>query len=428
MIQLSSNFHRTPFDYDIVLFLRARSVMKPVIKSLAGRHFGDVERFLRNWSFRDTLFEGHLANARNITNLDNWNISILEIDGGLEGVSLWSRLTDDEITVSGLTISDKAIKAGLGAEFLKHEIMEWAELKILKASLVISETETEKLVNILTSCGFIYEGISWCARTGGSNSIRFCKKFVYDTILQPEIMNFLDRLFISWGYETKVEADNLLYRLKVIYQNPFLFPPWHRISRQAHKFIVSPPARPLEAHELETLLFPLIVKGVHEKPLLVTIDKKRASGMIELPPPQQRDDNLFVRDDSSSRQFTRNLVYTFPTGFQEIRHGLPVLFYVNGVGAVGEARIADWSFEDPGHLCKALYNDEKYDLEHIREHAGVSGPKAGKVLVLRYEFYRVFTNPVQLEQMKRHDKDFNPQRQRSISYDFFQAISQTGTQ
>lgn len=400
--------------------------MKPVIKSIAGRSFKDVKLFLGNGFIRDAVFEELPLNSGDITDQHNWNVAWLEIDNTAEAALLWTRMTDDEIAVNAIAISDQALKTGLGIELLKHGIMNWAELKTSKVSLVLPETKAERLINALKSCGFIYEATLWSARTEGINSVKFSKKFVYGTLPQSETLNFLSDLFSEWGYETRVGSDGLFYRSKAIYQNPFLFPSWHKISRQGQKLIVTPPARPLESIELETLLFPLMIKGNSENPLLVTIDKKRAPVMIELP--QQRDDNLFAGEDSGLSQLRGNIVYTFPSGFQEIRRGLPVLFYVNSVGAVGKARISDWSFEDPAALCKALYSDEKFDLEHVRGHAGVSGPRSGKVLVLRYEYYKVFRRPVQLDQMKALDKDFNPQRQRSISWDFFQTISRIGTE
>ena len=400
--------------------------MKPVIRSMAGRSFKDVELFLGKGFAGDIIFKELPFNPGDSRNHDNWNISSLEMDNRAEAALLWSRKTDDEIAVDAIAISDRAQKAGLGIELLKRGIMKWAELKTSKVSLVLPETRAERFMNTLKSCGFVYEATSWSAKADGINSIKFCKKLVYDTVAESEILIFLNGLFTSWGYETRTGSDSLFYRSKSIYQNPFLFSSWHKISRQGPKLIVTPPARPLEPGELETLLFPLMIRGANEKPLLVTIDKKRAPAMIELPQAQHGDNNLFSEDDSEASQLTGNLVYTFPTGFQEIRPGLPVLFYVNSVGAVGEARISSWSFEDPGTLCRALYSDEKFDLEHIREHAGLSGPRAGKVLVLRYEFYKVFRRPVQLDQMKAHDKDFNPQRQRSIYWDFFEAVSRTG--
>lgn len=402
--------------------------MIPVIRSVNERDFPEIERLLGNWMLTDALLKNFLSNDNAISNVVDRSISVLEIEGSIEGVSLWSRLTNGEITVAGYSVTEKAKRAALDVKFLKQEILEWAKLKITKVSLTAPETEAHQFMNTLRSCGFVCEGVSWSTISDQPNSIRLCKKLVYETIHDSNVLKFLEETFISWGYETRVDTDTLFYRSKADYQLPFLFTAWHTIARQGTQIIVSPPARPLDPYELETLFFPLIVTGHQDKPLLVTIDKKRAVGMIELPQPERRNDNLFIGENVRSQKLGRNLVYTFPTGFQKIRKGLPVLFYVNRVGAVGEARIESWSFEDPKKLCKALYDDEKYDLDHIMEHAEVSGPKAGKVLVLGYEYYRAFNNPVMLGEMKRLDMEFNPQRQRSISYDFFQSVSETGNQ
>ncbi|MGC8604661.1 MAG: hypothetical protein ACP5VS_13385, partial [Desulfomonilaceae bacterium] len=330
--------------------------MKPKITSMAGKSFKEVELFMRNWLKMDNS-KSWLTNAPEICNHDNWNLSLLEIADEIEGALIWSKKNNEEISVAVFAISNNAIEAGLGVELLKRGILKWAELKISKACLTLPETDAKKLMGTLKSCGFVFESLSWTARADKDNSIRFCKKFVYEMAPQTEILSFLERLFTMWGYETKMETDNLLYRSRPIFQNPFLFPSWHRINRQQTKLIVTPPARPLEAIELETLLFPLVIKGSQEKPLLVTIDKKRASAMIDLPPPRDKTEIFFGQGSPESHQLNRGLVYTFPSGFQEIRPGLPALFYVNSIGAVGEARIESWSFEDPRNLCKALYND-----------------------------------------------------------------------
>ncbi len=390
--------------------------MKSFIRSISGRNFDHVRVSLDPSGF------SHI----NMANINNSRLLILEKGGSIEGILIWSKIGNHEVDIMKLAISDWAKNSGFATEFLRRGIIEWVELEILKAGITLPENEAQQLISALTSCGFAYEGMSWSAEPDTTNSVKFSKKFVYDTISSLELFDFIGRKFSEWGYETKLEADSLLYRTKTVYQNPFLFPSWHKISRQGESLIVTPPARTLEIQELEILLFPLIVKGVQEKPVMVTVDKKRALTMIELPPPEDGVDNLFSLNNSGSSQLGQNLIYTFPTGFQGIRRGLPVLFYVNGMGAVGEARIANWSYEEPKNVCRLVNSNQKYDVEHIREHAGQSGPKAGKVLILWYEYYRVFKRSVELDQMKKQNTYFKPQRLRSISYEFFQAISELG--
>ncbi|MGC8658990.1 MAG: hypothetical protein ACP5U1_07945 [Desulfomonilaceae bacterium] len=390
--------------------------MKSFVRSIPGENFYELRGSLEKLGL----------NQIEIPIPNNSHLLILEKAGIVEGILIWSRSGEDEVDILKLAVSEWAKDSGFATEFVRRGIIQWAELKILKAGLVLQDDEADRLTSVLVDAGFAYEGLCWSPRPDGTNSVKFAKKFVYGSITSSELLDFLQQKFVEWGYETKLESNSLSYRTKRIYQHPFLFPSWHKIGRQGASLVVTPPARPLEFQELETLLFPLIVKEGEEKPVMVTIERKRAASMIELPMPEEWADNLFSLSNSKSRQLNQNLVYTFPTGFQDIRRGLPVLFYVNGVGAVGEARIASWSYEKPKNAYNLLSSDEKYDLDHIREHAGQSGPKAGKVLLLWYRYYRVFKRAVELDQMKRQNNYFKPQRLRSISYDFFDAITEFG--
>ncbi len=137
MIYLSCSLKGTHSDYDIVFSLWVRPVMKPVIKSMAGRSFKDVELFLGNGFVRDAIFEELPFKSGHTRDHDNWNISSIEMDNRAEAALLWSRITDDEIAVDAIAISDRARKAGLDIELLKQGIMKWAELKTSKVSLVL---------------------------------------------------------------------------------------------------------------------------------------------------------------------------------------------------------------------------------------------------------------------------------------------------
>jgi hypothetical protein len=402
--------------------------MKPIIRSATEKDLVEIASSLdhspRLRSFTDFLSK----NKSSSPNYENLIITILEIEGKPHGVLVWSLEKDQEIVLVVFWTSDEARKTGLDVRLLRREILTWAAKKILKVQMTVFESESLILEKTLITCGFFHEGIEWSSTPEGENSIRFGKKLIYQSIPHSSLVIFLEKLFVSLGYETRSENGALLYRLGPGHQPPLVSSSWHRISRQGPNLIVSPPARPLESHELETLFFPLIIEGHHESPLMVTLDKKRAMSMIDMPREETKHENLFFTENSARQILRRNLVYTFPTGFHEIRKGLPILFYVNGIGAVGQARIGSWTFEDPRNLCKALYDDEKYDLDHVREHVGLTGPKKGKTLVLSYEYYRVFKRPVSLEAMKVSDNDFNPQRQRSISYEFFKSICGIGTE
>lgn len=402
--------------------------MKPIIRSATEKDLVEIASSLgdspRRRSFQDFLSR----DKSSAPNDENLTITILEIEGKPHGVSAWSLVANQEIALAVFWTSDEARKTGLDVRFLRREILAWAARKILKVRMTLFESESLSVAKTLITCGFFHEGMEWSSVPEGENRFRFGKKLIYESIPPLGLVGFLEKLFVSLGYETRIENGALLYRPGPGYRTPFVSASWHRINRQGPNLIVSPPARPLESYELETLFFPLIIEGHHESPLMITLDKKRAMSMIDMPREETKHENLFFTENSARQILRRNLVYTFPTGFHEIRKGLPILFYVNGVGAVGQARIETWMFEDPRNLCKALYDDETYDLDHVRERVDVTGPKKGKTLVLSYEYYRVFKRPVSLEAMKVSDNDFNPQRQRSISYEFFKSICGIGTE
>jgi hypothetical protein len=107
-------------------------------------------------------------------------------------------------------------------------------------------------------------------------------------------------------------------------------------------------------HELETLFYPLRVKGLREKPLFLPLEKKRATELIDLPDIDARQDSLFQDGlfHGYRRIFMNNLTYGYPAGLKRVRRGLPVLFYVNRIGVVGSGRVEDWYLDEP----KKLYN------------------------------------------------------------------------
>ncbi|MFH0960635.1 MAG: hypothetical protein V1897_18265, partial [Pseudomonadota bacterium] len=313
--------------------------MKTVIRPATERDITQIELMLGNWNLETSQIKSAL-------NLNTFYLSVLETQGLIEGVSLWEATVSDEIKLLGFALSPKAIQHGFGEEFLKRELMAWAKRKASKISLIIPQSEAVALASIFRECGFISDGQIWPGNPNSQRGLRFYKKPVYDSINYADAINFLGNLFVSWGYDVRQELDGITYRLKPENVSPFFSVAWHKINMIGAQIVISPPARPLEAFELETLFFPLIIRCQGETPLLVTIDRKRAPTMIELPQTELDYDNLFNRENLGSTWLGRDIVYTFPTGFQKIRRGLPILFYVNRLGAVGEARIKSWSFED----------------------------------------------------------------------------------
>jgi len=109
-----------------------------------------------------------------------------------------------------------------------------------------------------------------------------------------------------------------------------------------------------------------------------------------------------------------------------MRRGLPVLFYVNRVGAVGTGRVEDWYLDEPKNLYNSLDEMGYFDPQDVKEHVASVGPNAGKVLVIRFKWYRPLKRVVTLEEIRGIDDSFNPQRTRSLSSTLFSSIVTAG--
>lgn len=103
------------------------------------------------------------------------------------------------------------------------------------------------------------------------------------------------------------------------------------------------------------------------------------------------------------------------------------MFYVNRVGAVGVGRVDDWYLDEPKNLYNNLDDMSYFDPEDVKEQAAVSGPRAGKVLLIRFQWYRPFKRAVSLEEIRGFDGTFNPQRSRALARSLFRSIVNAGT-
>jgi len=184
----------------------------------------------------------------------------------------------------------------------------------------------------------------------------------------------------------------------------------------------------LELYDLETIFYPLSIRTRNEKPLLVPMDKKRASHLVHLPRLDTQQATLFAEGAQVTHRpvFSNNLTYSFPAGLHGMRRGLPVLFYVNRVGAVGTGRVEDWYLDEPKNLYNSLDEMGYFDPQDVKEHVASVGPNAGKVLVIRFKWYRPLKRVVTLEEIRGIDDSFNPQRTRSLSSTLFSSIVTAG--
>ncbi|MGB6065693.1 MAG: hypothetical protein WBG50_12870 [Desulfomonilaceae bacterium] len=402
--------------------------MKMVLRYARKQDLSAIKKILKPWIDHDPEILELLENLPLMGEQSTVSCRILETDKSIRCVSLWSQEDPNEARLLALGLGPGTADLGWDRRFLREEILSWSEVGVAKATVRLPESLAGSLIDCLKSCGFMLEGISSCCSVDDKPQISLCKHFLYRVIPNSQVMDFLRDFLLSLGYEVRVEPEGLVYRIKPQYHLPFIFSSWHRITKSGPDIIVHPPARVLETHELETLFYPLRIHARHEQPLLLPMEKKRALHLIDLPQSDSRQNSLFdsgpVRRDRPVH--ASNLTYGYPTGVRGIRKGLPLLFYINKVGVVGSGRVEDWYLDEPKNLYNNIDEMGYFDPEDVKEQAATSGSKMGKVLVIRFHWYKPLKRSVTLEEIRRMDESFNPQRARTLSVGLFDSIVSAG--
>lgn len=354
---------------------------------------------------------------------------IVEIDGQVKCACLWAQERSGHISISAFAVSADLEQADAADEFLRQQIMQWAENGITRASIHVPGKVCELVIRCLRNCGFLFEGVSTSWEAGDAYAVRLCKHFLYREIHHSEVLDFLRQILTGMGYEIRDEDEGFSYRMRTECRFPFSFPFWHRISRIGHDIVVHPPARVLEWHELETQFYPMQIYARHEKPFVLHLEKRGAASNIELPEGDNRQDSLFGATSSVARPrilHIANTTFSDPAGVHGMRKGMPILFYVNRVGAVGHARTLDWYLEDAKNLQGDSVPAAALNSREMTEYVAPAVPRTGKVLVVRFHWHRPMRRAVSLDEIRRMDPSFNPQRTRHISRSLFQSILASG--
>lgn len=354
---------------------------------------------------------------------------IVQIGGQVKCACLWSQERPAQISISAFAVSTDFEPPDVADEFLRQQIMQWAENGITRASISVPGKVREPVIRCLRNCGFLFEGVSTCCEANDAYAVRLCKHFLYREIHHSEMLDFLRQVLMGMGYEIRNEDEGFSYRMRTECRFPFSFPFWHRISKIGHDIVVHPPARVLEWHELETQFYPMQIYARHEKPFVLHLEKRGAASNIELPEGDNRQDSLFGAISSLVRPrilHITNTTFSDPAGVHGMRKGMPILFYVNRVGAVGHARTLDWYLEDAKNLQADRTPAAALNSREMTEYVAPAGPRTGKVLVVRFHWHRPMRRAVSLDEIRRMDSSFNPQRTRHISRSLFQSILASG--
>jgi hypothetical protein len=402
--------------------------MKIILRQALEKDRQAVEKILKPWIDDDPGIRRALEEAFRRGSAGTIRCRLLETDKTIRCVSVWKSEQPGEVRLIALGMGPGAPEFGMDHRFVSEEILDWADAGVSKVSVTLPEAVSSSLTSCLRASGFIFEGISSSCKAGQVSRVRFCKHFLYRTIPYSQLMGFIKEFLLSLGYEVRTEGDGLGYRIRSDHRFPFIFNAWHRITRSGSDIIVHPPARVLELYDLETIFYPLSIRTRNEKPLLVPMDKRRASHLVDLPQLDTQQGILFAERAADSHRpvFNNNLTYSFPAGLHGMRRGLPMLFYVNRMGAVGTGRVEDWYLDEPKNLYNNLEEMGYFDPQDVKEHVASAGPNAGKVMVIRFKWYRPLKRVVTLEEIRGMVDSFNPQRTRTLSSTFFQSIVAAG--
>jgi hypothetical protein len=346
---------------------------------------------------------------------------VLEIDKTVSCASLWSEERPGQVRIHALGFgTDKTAAVG----FMQEEIQEWERMGVRKTLIKVPTDAADDIVGSLKKCGFMFEGVSAGLSAQDVGLVRLCKHFVRRSLEHGELADFLQGFLSAVGFEIRPEKEGFGYRIKQEYLPPFGFSPWHRITKSGNDYIVHPPARILEPCDVENLLHPLKIIMPEERPLMLSLEPKRAEQILELPEGDERQDSLFgtAAQDMIRRVKLNSLTFCHPMALNGMRRGLPIVFYVNRIGAVGTARVDDWRLDEPKNLYNQIDELGYFDPEDVKDQAAQSGPSAGKVMVIRFNWYKPFRKAAPLEVLRSMDDTFNPQRNRSISIALLQAL------
>ena len=384
--------------------------MNMIIRPARKKDLPSIRKILQPWTDEEPEVLSVLEDLVNGDSHSQGGCTVLASERSLLCVSLWTFESSDSVRLWSLGLTPSTAESGTDIKFLREVILDWSEMGIARAVVQLPKSLAPSFIGCLRGCGFISEGISASCALDSSPRFRLTKYFLYRTIPHDEVMEFLKEFLLSLGYEVRQEGEGFGYRVRAEYRLPFMFNAWHRITRSGPEIIVHPPARVLEMHELETLFYPLRVETAKERALFLPMEKKRATNLIELPEVDIHQDSLF--HDGLSQEyrpvFLNNLTYGFPGGLKRVRRGLPLVFYVNRLGVVGSGRVEDWYVDEPKNLYNQLEEMGYYDPEDVKEHCAASGPMAGKVLVIRFHWYRRLHRPVTLEQLRKLEATLIP--------------------
>lgn len=331
------------------------------------------------------------------------------------------------VKLSAFYVADFAQDRGLGANLLWSEIRTWARHGIEKVYVTVSSRHPE-LVEFLNGFGFLIEGISSRRYQHDAAEIVLAKHFVRRVVSSDAKERFAAleaRAVLAAPSSLAAPAESWALPPRATHPS-FGWEGDGAATQLLANDAAGSCVRRWNLLELERIFHPARFPLPGRKALLVPIQSVWADTMLEYAHQQpsllgsQSSDKLLLRAD--------NAYYCYPTAFEAVRPGTPILFFVSGdVGLVGEARVTEVAIDTPEELHARFGSLGIYGIAQIAGHVRTTGSHSGCALAMRFASYVPFPSTVALDRMYAVlGRRLIPQGIATISSEEFEELRRTG--
>jgi GNAT superfamily N-acetyltransferase len=366
---------------------------------------------------------------------------------GLEkaGFALTSEKASGVRKISTLFVLPRFQGVGVGPRLLYDIISKSAKEGVEKLYITVAEERRAELEGLLLRYGFQLEGVAPRRYRIGSWEWVWGKRLIHGVLLEKDLHPFVRRyLFLERGFDTE-DLDGFSFvadarfgvtgrlggarsqcLVATAYENQ------DEIYRTAKKTAVGlglplvlvslePVSSSglddlcLDALDLETLFFPLLVKHDIDG-LVIPIREQFVSRLIPSTQMQQ------MLPPSRVQLRTDNVYYRYPSAHRGLRRGSPLFFFEtrrrSGASRlIGEAKLMECAVDEPAELFARFGNLGVYTLEQLVATAPRRGRDAGKVLALRFDWYREVGRELASEAIRRIVPRYDPTTARRIGFE-----------
>ncbi len=347
--------------------------------------------------------------------------------------------------ISTLVLQESYRGARVGTRLLYDVISKAVRDNIEKLYITVADERLQDLEGILSRYGFQVEGVSARRYRRGSSEWVWGKRLVKGVVRPMQLTSFVrqhlfnERGFHTWdrgpncfvaewpvdgiGRLSRLSRDRFLVYVQASTQRPDAYLVARGLAKEESLplIYVGQEVQPesgdicLSLLDLEALFYPVNIQR-EIKGVIVPIRESFASALVphssitQMLPPS----SVQLRSD--------NVYYKYPNSYQGLVPGSPIFFYetrrrTGKSRMIGAAKLVSLEVDDPATLFGRLGGLGVYTARQVADTAPVRGRNAGKVLALRFDWYREAQRQLGAEQVRRAVRDFIPRTARLIEYD-----------